>query len=277
MSQDVQILPFEVANAPNSWTIPDALTIMLKAINATFNGTGAAGAFLPAVEIISDSGHVAARVFTDTAVAAGDSAEVTFAPFLRNAAGNACGGKIDSTQQVGNTCGVHSVGQGSGRVLTSDGADGSRWLTPTAVHSQTAYENVATFPATQAVGAGATTALTLAHVSQSLLLDFTAPATPKFKTAGVYALTVSVVADGGVTTRNHFQMQLIPTGAAIGTATYAQDVHSNVLADATIGTVSWTAPLLANDTFQLQILNNDTVGRGFTVFFMAVTRVLVAF
>ena len=86
MAQDVQILPFETKNAPNSWVIPDALKIMVKTIEATFDGAGAGSAFLPAVQILSDSGHSVGIFPTDSTVAAGGSAEVTFAPFLRNAA-----------------------------------------------------------------------------------------------------------------------------------------------------------------------------------------------
>ncbi len=82
MARDGQIrLPD--GGAPASYEVPNAAEIIPKAINATFDGTGASGSFVPTVEIISDGGVVIARVPCQTTVAAGDSAECTFAPFLR--------------------------------------------------------------------------------------------------------------------------------------------------------------------------------------------------
>lgn len=69
--------------APTTYTVPNAAEIVPKAINATFDGTGASGSFAPTVEYVSDGGVVVARVPCQTTVAAGGSAEVTFAPFLR--------------------------------------------------------------------------------------------------------------------------------------------------------------------------------------------------
>jgi hypothetical protein len=83
VSRDVQIAGAAGA-APQSYTVPNATEIIPLCIRAVFNGTGAAGAFLPTVEIVSDGGVVIGTFPTDTAVAAGGSAEVTFAPFLRN-------------------------------------------------------------------------------------------------------------------------------------------------------------------------------------------------
>jgi len=73
--------------APTTYTVPNAAEIVPKAINATFDGTGASGSFAPTVEYVSDGGVVVARVPCQTTVAAGGSAEVTFAPFLRGGGG----------------------------------------------------------------------------------------------------------------------------------------------------------------------------------------------
>jgi Concanavalin A-like lectin/glucanases superfamily len=81
----------QVAAAPLDYVVPGAQLIELVALNAVFDGSGAAAAFLPAVEIISDSGHTVSRSIVDTQVAAGGSAEVTFAPFLRRSGGACCG------------------------------------------------------------------------------------------------------------------------------------------------------------------------------------------
>lgn len=79
---DVQIQLPNVGALPKEWVVPGALSILLKCIQADFDGSGAAGAFLPTVEIVSDAGLLVGRAFTDASVAAGGSASVTFAPFL---------------------------------------------------------------------------------------------------------------------------------------------------------------------------------------------------
>lgn len=91
MARDVQIKG-GIGAAPQAYSVPNATEIIPRAVNATFDGSGAAGSFLPTLEIISDGGVVIARIPCDTTVAAGDSAEVTFAPFLRAASGSASAG-----------------------------------------------------------------------------------------------------------------------------------------------------------------------------------------
>lgn len=85
MATDVQISG-GIGPAPQSYTVPNAQEIIPKVARATFDGTAAATAFLPTIQIISDGGVVIASVPTDTTVAAGGSADVTFAPFLRGPA-----------------------------------------------------------------------------------------------------------------------------------------------------------------------------------------------
>ena len=93
MARDGQIrLPD--GSAPTTYTVPNAAEIVPKAINATFDGSGASGSFVPTVEYVSDGGVVVARVPCQTTVAAGGSAEVTFAPFLRGAQTASGGGVV---------------------------------------------------------------------------------------------------------------------------------------------------------------------------------------
>ena len=80
-TDDQQILVTGQAAAPAFIRIPGNGQIKPKAANAIFDGTNAAGAFMPAIEIVSDAGIVVARVAAST-VTAGSSAEVTWAPFL---------------------------------------------------------------------------------------------------------------------------------------------------------------------------------------------------
>ena len=79
MPRDVQIAG-GIGAAPQSYTVPNATEIVPRVVNATFDGSGAAGSFLPTLEIVSDGGVVVARCPTATAVAAGASAEVSFFP-----------------------------------------------------------------------------------------------------------------------------------------------------------------------------------------------------
>ena len=71
------------SSAPLTYTVADAEGFDLAGVRATFDGTGAGGAFLPCVQILSPAGHVMAQTI-GSSVLAGGSADVTFAPFLTN-------------------------------------------------------------------------------------------------------------------------------------------------------------------------------------------------
>ena len=77
----LQILPGGQSSAPFTYTVPASSEFDLLAVRAVFDGTGAAGAFLPAIQIFSDAGVLMAQTFASS-VAAGTSADATFAPFL---------------------------------------------------------------------------------------------------------------------------------------------------------------------------------------------------
>lgn len=83
---NTQILPTGVQNAPGDWVLPNTQIATIGAIFAHFNGAGAAGAYVPTVDIISDSGHTVISVVQDSTIAAGSSAEASWAPFLKSAA-----------------------------------------------------------------------------------------------------------------------------------------------------------------------------------------------
>ena len=81
---DAQIRGLGTSSAPLTYTVPGAQEIILKNLFATFDGSGAAGSLLPCIRIVAPGGGVVGEYITDAAVAAGASAEVTFAPFLRS-------------------------------------------------------------------------------------------------------------------------------------------------------------------------------------------------
>jgi len=91
MARDEQIRLPDGA-APTSYEVPNSAEIVPKAITALFDGTSAAATFLPVVEIVSDGGVVMSRTKAESTVAAGGSAEVTFAPFLSTAGASGSGG-----------------------------------------------------------------------------------------------------------------------------------------------------------------------------------------
>jgi hypothetical protein len=81
---DVQIFEPKNVPVPSSYQVKDAEEIELKAVNADFDGSGAGGAWLPCVTIVSDAGEVIARaVDQSVSVAAGGSAEVSWFPRVR--------------------------------------------------------------------------------------------------------------------------------------------------------------------------------------------------
>jgi len=87
MPGDVQLTAQQVAAAPLTYTVPDSALVRLKAVNALFTDGGAAGDWLPAVVLVSDSGHVVARaVDQGVKITAGDDAEVSWFPGVRAAA-----------------------------------------------------------------------------------------------------------------------------------------------------------------------------------------------
>lgn len=86
MAGDVQISDSAVGGPPHDYVVPSSADFILKAVQATFDGTGAAGSFVPVVELISDSGHLIGRGKAEASVAAGASASVSFFPFNRGTA-----------------------------------------------------------------------------------------------------------------------------------------------------------------------------------------------
>lgn len=81
-TDDQQVLVTGVASAPAHFTIPGNGQIQPKAIFATYDGSGAAAAFQPALKIISDGGATVGIYPTPISVGAGGSADVSWFPQL---------------------------------------------------------------------------------------------------------------------------------------------------------------------------------------------------
>lgn len=77
---DSQFNPLGSVAAPADWTLPPSLNLQLKNVYASFDGTSAAGSFVPCLQIVSDSGHTVGSYPCASTVAAGGSADVTWFP-----------------------------------------------------------------------------------------------------------------------------------------------------------------------------------------------------
>jgi hypothetical protein len=83
---DTQIHPTGTENVPADYLIQKSAEILLKGVYASFDGSGAGGDFLPLLRIISNAGSVVLEAVSDTTVAAGGSADVSWFPHLAAAA-----------------------------------------------------------------------------------------------------------------------------------------------------------------------------------------------
>lgn len=75
---DRQYRPLGTVSAPADWNLPASLEITPKTAYAKFDGTSAAGPYLPCLRIISDAGIVAAEAVATTQVAAGASVDASW-------------------------------------------------------------------------------------------------------------------------------------------------------------------------------------------------------
>ena len=82
---DTQIRGLGESPAPLVYTVPGAQEIILKSLFASFDGTSAGSAWFPCVRIRAPGGGIVGEYITQASVAAGASADVSFAPFLRGA------------------------------------------------------------------------------------------------------------------------------------------------------------------------------------------------
>jgi hypothetical protein len=111
---DVQILASQSATGHLDFVVPGSQELILKAIKASYDGSGAAGSFIPAVQVISPAGEDAGTYTAVSELAAGDSADVSFGPFLVGL-GDAIRFDVDNR---GGTLRVTTVGQDG---VTGDG------------------------------------------------------------------------------------------------------------------------------------------------------------
>jgi hypothetical protein len=82
--------------APLKYNVPGSQQMIPRACQALYNGSGAAGSYVPALIFRSQAGHVIARAILDSTIAAGDDAEVSWFPGVKHAAAaTPAGAKLD--------------------------------------------------------------------------------------------------------------------------------------------------------------------------------------
>lgn len=85
---DSQILNAQVEASQSAYPVPDSVRFILKSVAASFLDNGAAGNWIPAVLIQSDSGHTIARALDPSVVVtAGDDADVSWFPGVKAGGG----------------------------------------------------------------------------------------------------------------------------------------------------------------------------------------------
>lgn len=242
-----------VGPAPQLYEVPNAQEIIPKSVRATFDGTLAGSAFFPTVRIVSDGGVIVAEVATDTSVAAGASASVTFAPFLR------------------------AQGGGSSGITRITSVDGSIAVTnptgPTADLSgfkpQTTYGFYSSN--SMAVANGSSGTFTWSLSNGSALLDLTLSSAPLVKVAGMWYFGCNVLATAAFTAGGYAEAVL-----SAGDGTSSNQVNYTVwdsrgFADGVGAFVNTLHYMNASARVSLSIANRDgAASRTFTAQMYAV-------
>lgn len=153
-TDDQQILVVGQAAAPAGFIVPGNGQIKPKAMNAVFDGTNAAGDFLPALEIVSDAGIVVARVAAST-VTMGNSAEVTWAPFLEEPAVGFTAASLNQSGLWQKRTAVQAIPSGVLTAMTFQTFTSAPGYTPGLFGNPAVVQNPVTF------GAYGTAAMTL--------------------------------------------------------------------------------------------------------------------
>lgn len=86
MPTDSALLVAGAGPAPLDYEVPNAQEIIVLSARAIVDGSGAGSAFLPVVEFISDGDIILTQAITDSTVAAGGSAQVSWFPRVGAAA-----------------------------------------------------------------------------------------------------------------------------------------------------------------------------------------------
>lgn len=238
MANDVQIAGGTGA-APQSYEVPNATEIIPRIVRATFDGTGAGVAFFPTIQIISDGGVIVGEVATDTTVAAGASASVTFAPFLEAAA--AGGG------------GITSITSADGSIVVTN--PGGPVTDLAGFKSFTTYEFLSANTMTVANGAAGT--FTWSHANGNSLWDLTVTSAPLVKAAGMYSINAQVRVTSAFTAGGNAEVGLSMGDGGVSNQTQAMVLDSTGVASGDSFAVAGFHYMSSTARFSISVTNRD--------------------
>jgi hypothetical protein len=78
---ELNVIAIPGGTTPHGYTLGQSEGLAPQTVEATFDGSAAAGDFLPTLTILTPDLRVLSRTFPSETVTAGDTAAVTFAPF----------------------------------------------------------------------------------------------------------------------------------------------------------------------------------------------------
>lgn len=154
--------------APYAYTLSEIQTFRPESVFASWDGTGASGPFLACLTFVSDSGNVFSRTFPSTAIQAGGTADVSYAPFP--------GGMI-----AGSISDITSV---DGSVVVTGPTGPTTDLSVNIIQSW-AYDTIT-------VNAGTNPLVNWNNGAVGAMLNFSTLNTPKFKHSGLVIVTLLV-------------------------------------------------------------------------------------
>lgn len=221
---DFPIVPPEPQAAPLSYELSSHQRFTPLAVSAVFDGTAAAGDFLPCCSIYAPGGQLIGRTFPST-VTAGTVVEVTYSPFARG--GSAAAASVGNFVLIANANQSGTLPFGSWKTaIPADAVNGASapalsaswlWLWEAGKQGNVSIRNntansvtltlVGAWVRNTATGdeevltgtgvacaAGAVQLVTWQHVAGVALLDLSVPDRPAPFATGPYAVSVTVQA-----------------------------------------------------------------------------------
>lgn len=115
---DVALLAQAVTDAPESYQVPGAQEIIVKSVRAAYDGSGAAGDFIPCLRVLDPNGNPVAECPITTKVTAGASADVSWFLGLGAAEASTGGGGITgAVEQFNQSAAATSIANSTTTIL----------------------------------------------------------------------------------------------------------------------------------------------------------------
>lgn len=171
------IEPQNEGEAPLSYQLSPGQTIETLAVAADFDGSGAAGDFLPTLSMYAQDGRRLGTFSAQTTVVAGNSEQVTFFPFAPPASSGGTG----TVTEITSTDFSIQVTNPFGPIVNLSG------------FQPVTEEEIVAFGAVSVPALGGFN-VAFSHVSGATLLEYSTPAAPTFLGFGAYTFTLDIVA-----------------------------------------------------------------------------------